>query len=315
MIKEFPYKSVNLAVNLFAEEKAISLGVNLDPLAPAYLQLSNYLSKRVKSIPRKVTVSKGFTVPKDCLIGYEELVKRIKSGQDINSHLSKRIEDPMYYDRFLDDYGCMHFHLGNTLKNGYVKRTCQVALAFVTDQEIFFIDIKPHGKNHPYTWADKSVLEILHKEKPHFIAKGKVSFLKNISPSISHAETIKNLRSNGYGFGVTLDDGTVYMPVKSAPVSVRSLNTKKSSMLASEHYLRMIYVVREIYSILNKYIKDFKLRNNCTIMNIEILSLVSDRDNPLRINQGNIQIHYLKEFSISVYRDSFERVPNPVVNK
>lgn len=34
MIKELSYESVDLAVNSFAEKKAMFLGLNLDPLAP-----------------------------------------------------------------------------------------------------------------------------------------------------------------------------------------------------------------------------------------------------------------------------------------
>lgn len=307
MIKELSYESVDLAVNSFAEKKAMFLGLNLDPLAPAYMQLSNYLSKKIKATPRKVTVSKKFKIPADYLVGYKNLLNKIKIGQDINLYLSKGIENPIFSDRFLDDYGCVHFHLGSTLENGYVKRTGPVALAFVTDQEIFFIETKFHGKDYPYTWTDKSVLEILHEEKPHFIARNKVSTLKEISPSISNAETIKNLRSNGYGFGVTLNDGTVYMPSKFGPVSVKTSKKKKYSTLASEHLLWMMHSTREIYFLINKYVKDFKLKNNCTITKIEILDLVSDNHNPLIINQCDIQIHYLKEFSISIHKNSFYR--------
>ena len=65
MIKELSYESVDLAVNSFAEKKAMFLGLNLDPLAPAYMQLSNYLSKKIKATPRKVTISKKFKIPAD----------------------------------------------------------------------------------------------------------------------------------------------------------------------------------------------------------------------------------------------------------
>ena len=307
MIKELSYESINLAVNSFAEKKAISIGLKLDPLAPAYMQLSNYLSKKIKAIPRKVTISRKFTIPTDFLIGYEKLLKKIKIGQDINLYLSKGVENPMFSDRFLDDYGCFHFHLGSILENGYIKRTGPVALAFVTDEEIFFIETKFHGKDHPYTWTDKSVLEISHEEKPHFIERYKGSTLKNISPSISDAETIKNLRNNGYGFGVTLNDGTVYMQSKFGPVTVNSLNKKKPSILAGEHLLLMMSSTREIYFLLNKYIKKFKLQNNCIITNIKILDLVSDKYDPLKINQCDIQSHYLKEFGISIHNKSFYR--------
>nr|WP_312323917.1 hypothetical protein [Acinetobacter oleivorans] len=304
MIKEFPYGLVQLAVNLAAKKNAINLGIELDPVAPAYMQLSNYLSKRIKAAPRKVAVSKKFIIPTELLEGYEKLVEKIKNGEDINIYLSKKIEETMFSDRFLDDFGCVHFHLGSTLEKGYIKRTGPIALAFVTNDEIFFIEIKPHG---PYTWTDKSVLEILNEERPHFIARNKATLLKDVSPAYSDAETIKNLRTAGYTFVVTLDDGSVVMPSKLGSVTVRSSDMNKSSMLAVEHMNRMMLTTREIYFMVNQYIKNFKLEKNCTITNVEIINLETNKNDLLRIDKFDIQIHYLKEFGLFVHKVSKTR--------
>jgi hypothetical protein len=307
MIKEYPYGLVQLAVNLAAKKNAINLGIDLDPEAPAYMQLSNYLSKRIKPLPRKVAVSKKFKVPKDLSEGYVKLVEKIKNGEDINMYLSKGIEKTMFSDRFLDDFGCVHFHLGSSLKGGYIKRTGPIALAFVTIDEIFFIETKLHGKDHPYTWTDKSVLEILNEERPHFIARNKTTLLKDVSPTYSDAETIKNLRTAGYSFVVTLDDGSVLMPSKLGSVTVRSSNKRKNSMLAVEHMNRMMLTTREIYFMVNQYIKKFKLETNCTITNVEIINLETNKNDLLRIDKFDIQIHYLKEFGLFVHKVSKTR--------
>lgn len=307
MIKELTFKSVQLAIDLFAQKKAETLGLDLDPLAPAYMQLSNYLSKKIKAVPRKVTLSKKFAIPDVHLAGYEKLVKKIENGEDINMYLSKGIDNTMFSDRLLDDYGCVHFHLGNKLEGKYIKRTGLIALAFVTHDEIFFIETKLHGKDHPYTWTDKSVLEILHNERPKLIERNKASILRDISPKISEAKDIKDLRISGHSFGVTLADGSVYIPSKFGQVTVGSSNKKKYPMLAVEHWDRMIQTIREIYFFIKQYIISFKLKMNCTITNIEIMNLQSNEDDLIKINKFDIKIHYLKEFVIFERKTSFIR--------
>lgn len=48
MIKEFPYDSVSQAINSFAVNEIKAHKLKFDPKAPAYMQLSNYLSKLIK---------------------------------------------------------------------------------------------------------------------------------------------------------------------------------------------------------------------------------------------------------------------------
>lgn len=314
MTKEFPYDSVSRAIDSFAVNEIKARKLKFDPKAPAYMQLSNYLSKLIKKKPRSVTTSKNFNVPDEHLIGYQNLVQRIESGEDLNIYLSKGINNLRFSDRFLDDYGCVHFHLGKGLDGKYIERTGPVALAFVTEDEIFFIETKPHGKDFPYTWSNKSVLEILHRERPHFISRNKVTTLKDISPKISNEEDIKNLRNNGYAFGVTLDDGSVYMPAKFGPVTVGSSQKKKEnekkhslSSLASEHMLRMMQCTREIYFFVNQYIQKYKLQMNCTIMNVEIYNLRSDKHDPLLINEFDIRIHYCKGAFFKIHTTHISR--------
>lgn len=309
MIKELSYEVVSKAINTLASKQLTALNVKFDSITPAYMQLSNYLSKRIIVKPRRVTESSQFMVADEFYKGYQILKNKINNGDDLNPHLSKKILNPLFSDRFFDDYGCFHFHLGDVIENdGFIKRTGPVALAFITNDEVFFLETKMHGTN---TWTNKSVLEILHREKPYLIINQKASILKNISPKISTDDEISNLRNKGYSFGVTLDDGTVYFPSTFGQVTVmterKSKGKKeKDSTLASSHMLRMMHCTRSIYIPANQYIREFKLKNNCTIIHIEIVDLLTDSpNNLLRINQFRLNIHFLKGFEIGVHTNLF----------
>ncbi|MCW8037933.1 hypothetical protein [Acinetobacter entericus] len=312
MIKELSYEAVSKAINSLASKHLTDLNIKSDNITPAYMQLSNYLSKRIDIQPRVVTESSQFNVPNEFKQGFQILKSKILKGDDLNPYLSKFTLNPLFSDRFFDDYGCFHFHLGDVIDNdGFIKRTGPVALAFVTSKEVFFIETKMHGKGFANTWTNKSVLEVLHNEKPNLIFNQKVSLLKDVSPQISNEDEILNLRKKGYSFGVTLDDGSVYMPATFGQVTVMTEQKMKgekgrNSTLAATHMLRMMNYTRSIHIPINQYIKEFKIKNNCTITHIEIVDLKSNSARDLlNLSQFRLNIYFLKGFQMRIHSNLF----------
>jgi len=238
----------------------------------------------------------------------------IVEGKDISQYLSKLTTNAEFADGLFDYYGCVHFHLGQNLeydkrvKSEFYERTCEVALAIVTDTEVFFIEAKPHGKDYPETWTSLSVLEIVHQEKPYLIIKNKVVNMVDISPKISSHHEIQNLRNNGISFAVTLSDGSSYMPAKLGPVSLALPDNKKKKRqqhYSAMHLMHQIQCSKELHRIINEFLFKFKIKNNCTITNVEIYDLASD--NLKTLNRFKIKVDYLKEFKQHIFIDEFKR--------
>ncbi len=210
----FTYEDALNEINSWAKDQLILKSINFNDSGkiPFFVQYLNYLSKLISSKPRRVNKARNFEVTPENNDGFMELVNAFESGLDINPYLSKGILNAKSIDGMLDNFGIKHFHLGEVIENGFIKRTGEVALGFVTNDEVFFIISKQHGKGHGDIWYEKDVLEIIHKEKPKLIEHCKVKYMTDISPIISDTNDIKSNRNANINSGITLDDGSVYMP-------------------------------------------------------------------------------------------------------
>lgn len=314
MISKFPYELVTKAINDWAalelQKKQIKFNDKISP----FIQLQNYLSRVIPKKNRKVVISESFVVSDENRNGFEMLRTAIAKGNDINKYLSKLTTNAEFADGLFDYYGCVHFHLGENLeydkkvKSEFYERTCEVALAIVTDTEVFFIEAKPHGKDYPETWTSLSVLEIVHQEKPYLIIKNKVLNMDDISPKISSHDQIQALRDNGYSFAVTLSDGSSYMPAKLGPVSLALPNEnkkKRQPQYSAMHMMHQIQCSTDLHRIINEFLFKFKIMNNCTITNVKIYDLASD--NLKTLKSFKIKVDYLKEFTQHLFINEFKR--------
>lgn len=320
MINQITYEQVSNAINNWAKRELDKLDVIYNNQIPAYMQLNNFLSKRIPIMPRKVSQSTFFEVPSEHVAGYEKLKNALLNGEDVNPYMSRKLYDSNFADGLLDYYDCFHFHLGEVMEGKFINGSNEIALAIVNNQEVFFIQVKTHGKS---TWNNIDVLEIVHEQRPDLIARFKVTSMANISPSVSDEQDIFTLRNNGYSFAVTLKDGTSYMPAKFGQVTMRTepelqadktskqnkkKNNNKPLNLASLHLAALQRETRKIFFPLNDYIKQFKLHYKCTITNVEIYELKGD-DN-FKINQFKLKIHYMSGFESKVFENIFNYSQN-----
>ena len=319
MINQITYEQVSNAINDWAKCELDKLDVNYSNQIPAYMQLNNFLSKRIPIMPRKVSQSTFFEVPPERVAGYEKLKNALLNGEDVNPYMSRKLYDSNFADGLLDHYDCFHFHLGEEMKGKFINGNDEIALAIVNNREVFFIQVKTHGKS---TWNNIEVLEIVHEQRPDLIARFKVTSMVDISPSVSDEEDIIKLRENGYSFAVTLKDGTSYTPAKFGQVTMRDepepqtdqsgKNNKKKKFkplnLAGLHLVALQQETRKIFFPLNDYIKQFKLHYKCTITHVEIIDLKGDEN--FKIHQFKLKIHYMSGLEISVFENIFHFVPN-----
>lgn len=264
------FDKCDIAINEWAisqmQQKRVKFSRNSDN--SPYCQYLNYLSKLISTKPRAVSQSSKFNIDDAYIDGFNNLKSDIVQGKDINPYLSKLINVAKKSDGMLDHFGCKHFHLGNELENNgvFVERTGPLAIGFVTNDEIFFIDVKTHTKDQDDTlWYEQDVIEIIHQERPDLIERFKVTGFKDISPKFDTPEQIKAMRDINVNTHIVIDNTTAYAPMNlgntlgglGIQLTMNYINTKKA-------------MAQAIYSFLNDFKNNVK---NVTINNIEVYDL------------------------------------------
>ncbi|MFZ7202034.1 hypothetical protein ACLSZC_02435 [Avibacterium avium] len=205
------YNEVSRALNDWAAREFLSKNVKYNSSANEFIQYLNYYHKLVVSTPRRVSFSTKFNVSPENEKGFEELKEKFEVGEDVNPYLSKLTRKADYVDDLFDTYGIKHFHLGeasSAKESDNIPRTDELALAFITDTEVFFILSKKHSDE---TWYSNESLDILHNERPDLIKHFKVTDMMNITPQISQMEDLKWCRKNNASIIVEVSDGTAYL--------------------------------------------------------------------------------------------------------
>ena len=92
-----------------------------------------------------------------------------ESGGDVMLHLTERVNDTEAIDGLLWDYAMHHLHLSrNVGENGFVERSDWLLFAIVADQDVFFVDVRPHTDPERLQWVHQDLLDIVHSNWPEF---------------------------------------------------------------------------------------------------------------------------------------------------
>jgi hypothetical protein len=86
--------------------------------------------RRVAPVPRVVKIADDFHCPSAHQVGWEALQNKVRRGEDLNPHLSKRHASLFMKDGLLAEWGVHHFHLGtepSPRNPAYVTRTSRSA--------------------------------------------------------------------------------------------------------------------------------------------------------------------------------------------
>ena len=155
---------------------------DLDHLASRYLEMR---IRRIEPVPRKVHFSEEIhdslgnlsreTDPKVRGKALEAwgtvfyLRHLFESGDTVMPFLSREVNntEPKKPDGLLWDYAMHHLHLSSKDgKRGFVKRSDWLLFAIVADQDVFFVDVRPHEDKENLQWVRQNLLDIVHNNWP-----------------------------------------------------------------------------------------------------------------------------------------------------
>lgn len=136
-------------------------------------------------------------------------MKSAAKGLDLRPHQSKALLRANYDDAMLNDWRIHHFHLGirpDANDSAFVERTGPVLFAYVTENELYAIDVMKHDD-----WARQRLLEITHRNWPQLIQHYRTPSGVRLA-MVPTDQDIKNLR-RGHDQSATQIDGIAYYPL------------------------------------------------------------------------------------------------------
>ena len=163
-------------------ERGISFPECADPahLASRYFEMR---IRRIEPIPRQVYLSKEIHGSLGDLARNNDPQRRQKalearstvfylrhlfvSGGSVMPHLTDRVNHTEKSDWLLWDYAIHHLHLSRNIReNGFVERSGWLLFAIVADQDVFFVDVRPHRQTDGLQWVRQDLLDIVHSNWP-----------------------------------------------------------------------------------------------------------------------------------------------------
>ena len=91
------------------------------------------------------------------------------TGCSVIPFLTDRVNDTERTDWLLWDYAIHHLHLNRKPgKSGFVKRSDWLLFAIVSDEDVYFVDVRLH-RDRGFEWVRQDLLEIVHRNWPALI--------------------------------------------------------------------------------------------------------------------------------------------------
>lgn len=133
---------------------------------------------------RNVFFSKEFVCPDEVQTGLELLINKFRNGEDVTSHLSKAALNPSKPDELLYDWGIYHFHLGQErdAKSNFIQRSGPILFARVDDENVYCINVYPHGVNVLPPWCRQEMIKIVHNNWPETVNQYRIEGVSLLYP-------------------------------------------------------------------------------------------------------------------------------------
>jgi hypothetical protein len=178
----------------------------------------NFQSKLIRQAPRNVMVSnkiQGSSYDDATKVILAAIEGKFRRGDDVNPHASRGILKGIYSDSLLDDWGIYHFHLNTELDDRdkrFAKRSLNVLFLKISGDTVYFIDIRPHGRNgEPNVFEQKSFLQTIVDEWPWVLDPYKIPGASGMEDEINDAEGVKKMRKKGVSLFHKIN-GDIYLP-------------------------------------------------------------------------------------------------------
>ena len=201
-------KALEDLINIYRAE-LLEVGYDTSIITDDHQLLITYYTIKKRLIPqcsRQVHYANNFVCPFQLQNGLDLLKDKFERGIDVRPHLSKTIERIDKEDKLLYSWNIHHFHLGEAVtSDGFIQRTGDVLFAIFTPNDVYFLCIMRHDN-----WSNIELVQIIHDNWPQLISNFKVEGEFAIK---FDSQDIKELRKAGLNVGITMRDGTSYLPM------------------------------------------------------------------------------------------------------
>ena len=178
-----------------------------DKLILAYFRT---LRRFVAPLPRNIHKARDFVCPAEYHDALAKIERKIRRGESINPHLSRKLLEIDYNDLLLNDWGIQHLHLGtreyDTGKHkGFIQGTKELLYVYFDQECAYFIKILAHSD-----FTSQILLQAIHDNWPNVLAS---CHNPHITGDHITDKQIRELRRKNVNFCVALSDGTSYVAV------------------------------------------------------------------------------------------------------
>ena len=230
-------------------------------------QYYNILRRSIAPRARRIELSREFVAKKSSLSNLElkaisALESDSLSGKDLTRYLSTRMQSASFQDNLFNEFGLVHFHLGEpsdpkpslqTSLVRFVGRTAKLLFAYPTMDAIYILDLLDHR-----AFSEKVLMEILLSNWPNCLAGYK---FKNFpAPHVADRPTSQEIGmawKKGLSVPLALSDNRVYSPpgggLSTAGTSIRA------TTMADDLFNVARWIQNELESNLEQILEAMKL--------------------------------------------------------
>ena len=170
-----------------------------------------YFNHKKRSIPpkrRNVLKSDIFTCPSDLAGALAILEQKIASGEELGSHLSRKLRFLEETDSLLYDWGIFHLHLGTSLEaDGYVTRTGPLLFGYFDEDNFYLLNVMPHG-----SWTKQDMLKTIHRNWPLSLERYRIKDPNVVGMEFNFTDDeVGKLRKASLNKAIEVESGVVYI--------------------------------------------------------------------------------------------------------